>query len=105
MEWQLIYDNDRLQALGVTVNDIREAVSQHYTTDFLGMAETRSADGTAVWMRIMWLSCFLPDLGLGLVCSSISAKIFCALVIGYRIFLKNINKLLKILNLFAHLLN
>ena len=41
MEWQLMYDNDRLQALGVTVNDIREAVSQHYTTDFLGMAETQ----------------------------------------------------------------
>lgn len=56
MEWQLMYDNDRLQALGVTVNDIREAVSQHYTTDFLGMAETRSADGTAAWMRIMLMS-------------------------------------------------
>ena len=29
-----------------------------------------------------WLSCFLPALGLGLVCSSISAKILAAEVLG-----------------------
>lgn len=56
MEWQLTYDADRLQALGVTVGDIRQAVSTYCSTDFLGMAETRNAGGTPSWMRIMLVS-------------------------------------------------
>lgn len=56
MEWQLAYDSDQLQALGVTVNDIREAISMHFTTDFLGMAETRGTNDTPSWMRIMLMS-------------------------------------------------
>ena len=56
MEWQLTYDADRLQALGVTVGDIRQAVSTYCSTDFLGMAETRNACGTPSWMRIMLVS-------------------------------------------------
>lgn len=56
MEWQLTYDSDQLQALSVTVNDIREALSMHFTTDFLGMAETRGVNDTPSWMRIMLVS-------------------------------------------------
>ncbi len=56
MEWQLTYDSDRLQALGITVNDIRQAVSMYYSTDFLGMAETQSGNDMPSWMRIMLVS-------------------------------------------------
>jgi len=56
MEWQLTYDNDQLQALGVTLNDIRQAVSMYYSTDFLGMAETESVNDAPSWMRIMLVS-------------------------------------------------
>lgn len=56
MEWQLTYDNDQLQALGITLNDIRQAVSMYYSTDFLGMAETESGNNTPSWMRIMLVS-------------------------------------------------
>jgi multidrug efflux pump subunit AcrB len=53
MEWQLEYDVRRLQALGISVNDIRQAVSLHYTSDYLGMAQTLSGNETQRWMRIM----------------------------------------------------
>lgn len=56
MEWQLTYDSDQLQALGITINDIRQAVSMYYSSDFLGMAETRSADNTPSWIRIILVS-------------------------------------------------
>ena len=56
LEWQLTYDNDQLQALGVTVNDIQQAVSMYYSTDFLGMAETRNENHTPSWMRVMLVS-------------------------------------------------
>lgn len=56
LEWQLTYDSDQLQALGITVNDIRQAVSMYYSTDFLGMAETESGNDTPSWMRIMLVS-------------------------------------------------
>ena len=56
MEWQLTYNNDQLLALGITLNDIRQAVSMYYSTDFLGMAETESRNNTPSWMRIMLVS-------------------------------------------------
>lgn len=56
MEWRLTYDHDQLQALGVSMNDIRDAVSMYYSTDFLGMAETRGNNNTPSWMRVMLLS-------------------------------------------------
>lgn len=56
MEWQLEYDYDQLQSSGINVNDIREAIRMHHTTDFLGMAETRNENNTASWMRIMLVS-------------------------------------------------
>ena len=56
MEWQLEYDNDQLETLGVTVNDLREAVSRYYSTDFLGMAQTELNGADRTWMRIMLVS-------------------------------------------------
>lgn len=56
MEWQLEYDNDQLETLGVTVNDLREAVSRYYATDFLGMAQTELNGADRTWMRIMLVS-------------------------------------------------
>lgn len=43
MEWQLEYDNDVLEGVGVTVNDIKRAIQLHYHTEFLGMGEIQSA--------------------------------------------------------------
>lgn len=56
MEWQLEYDNDQMETLGVTVNDLREAVSRYYSTDFLGMAQTKHTGDNRTWMRIMLVS-------------------------------------------------
>ena len=39
MEWQLTYDINQLQSLGISVKDIQDAISRHYRTDFLGMAK------------------------------------------------------------------
>jgi len=52
MEWQLEYDYPQMESVGVTVSDIRQAISQFYATDFLGMAETRMPGGTPSWIRI-----------------------------------------------------
>ena len=52
MEWQLEYDYLQLESLGVTVADIIQAVSLHYTTDFLGMAETRVEGNAPSWIRV-----------------------------------------------------
>lgn len=56
MEWQLEYDNDQMETLGVSVNDLREAVSRYYSTDFLGMAQTEQNGEDRRWMRIMLVS-------------------------------------------------
>ncbi len=56
MEWQLTYDNDQLKALSITTNDIRNAISTYYSSDFLGMAQTEEADKAPSWMRIMLMS-------------------------------------------------
>src|SRR5690606_4434155 len=52
MEWQLEYDYDQLQSLGVSFNDIRNAIVLYYTTDYLGMAFDRQNEETTTWMRI-----------------------------------------------------
>ena len=48
MEWRLEYDSQQLAALGVTVEDIRTAVSQHYQTDYLGI----QALDNRQWIRL-----------------------------------------------------
>lgn len=52
MEWQLEYDYRTLEAVGVTVNDIRQAVARYYSTDFLGMAEVDSPGEVPSWTRV-----------------------------------------------------
>lgn len=37
MEWKLYYDADRLSVLGLTPSDISKAISEHYSTEFLGI--------------------------------------------------------------------
>ena len=56
MEWQLTYDNDQLQALGVSIYDIRSAISRYYSSEFLGMAQTDETNKTTSWMRIKLMS-------------------------------------------------
>jgi multidrug efflux pump subunit AcrB len=52
MEWQLEYDSRFLQSIGVTPDNIQQAVSSYYSTDFLGMAEKRTPGETQSWMRM-----------------------------------------------------
>ncbi len=52
MEWRLIYDSDQLRALGVTVQDIRAAVSQHYQKEFLGTHNVDDGYGGKRWIRL-----------------------------------------------------
>lgn len=45
MEWQLHYDIDRLSSLGLTPADLRQAIREHYSSEFLGIAPVISGDG------------------------------------------------------------
>ena len=45
MEWQLHYDIDRLSSLGLTPSDLRQAIREHYTSEFLGMAPVIADEG------------------------------------------------------------
>ena len=51
MEWKLHYDIDRLSALGITPADIRNAISEHYKSEFLGIAPI-TRDNCREWLRI-----------------------------------------------------
>ncbi len=53
MEWQLEYDALQLVSLGITVNDIKQAIQLHYHTEFLGMGETEDLNGNRSWMRVI----------------------------------------------------
>lgn len=59
MEWQLTYDVNQLQSLGISVRDIQDAISTHYQTDFLGMVQMdNSSENTssATTLRAMLVS-------------------------------------------------
>ena len=51
MEWKLRYDIDRLDALGITPDDIRQAITEHYHSEFLGIAPI-SGDSDGHRMRL-----------------------------------------------------
>lgn len=53
MEWQLSYDSRQLQAYEISIKDIQEALARHYSTDFLGMVETKNNKGNSSWIRLM----------------------------------------------------
>lgn len=48
MEWRLRYDVDRMAAIGLTPDDLRQAVSNHYASEFVGLAD----DGSGQWLRV-----------------------------------------------------
>lgn len=51
MEWRLEYNNRQLDALGVTVDDIRKAISRHYSKEFLGIANYD--ENGKEWIRLV----------------------------------------------------
>ena len=64
MEWKLRYDIDRLTSLGITPNDIRDAVGRHYSSEFLGVAPVvneGASGGNEEWMRLLMKSTGSPD--------------------------------------------
>lgn len=50
MEWKLIYDNDRLSAAGISVDDIGQAIAECYGKEFLGICRT---DKDGEWIRVV----------------------------------------------------
>lgn len=53
MEWRLVYDNNQLQRLGISVDDIEKAIQAYYDNEFLGICQT-DADGE--WIRLVYAS-------------------------------------------------
>ncbi len=53
MEWQLKYDGKQLQHLGITIQDISNAVQRHHQKDFLGIHNVEDHKGGAQWMRLV----------------------------------------------------
>ena len=49
MEWKLYYDIDQLTALGITPAAIRNAINQHFNSEFLGVASAGFGDD---WLLI-----------------------------------------------------
>ena len=61
MEWQLEYDYRTLETLGVTVNDIRNAVTNYYSTEYIGMAEVEVPESAHSWTRVTLSSPNMED--------------------------------------------
>ena len=53
MEWRLVYDNAQLQRLGISVDDIEQAIQAYYDNEFLGICQT---DAEGEWIRLMHAS-------------------------------------------------
>ncbi|MDR1336550.1 MAG: efflux RND transporter permease subunit [Tannerella sp.] len=51
MEWRLEYDHRQLTALGVSVDDLLQAIRLHYSREFLGTATRDAAGGE--WIRLV----------------------------------------------------
>lgn len=52
MAWCLEYDSDQLCSLGVSTDEIRQAVSLHYRTEFMGTYDVELATGGKQWIRL-----------------------------------------------------
>ncbi|NDV58514.1 efflux RND transporter permease subunit [Bacteroides sp. 519] len=52
MEWRLEYDSELLRTYGVTIQDIKQAVSRHYHKDFLGTCDMETMNGEKEWIRL-----------------------------------------------------
>lgn len=45
MEWKLSYDTDEIMSLGITPDNIREAISKHLEKQFIGLVPAKGPDG------------------------------------------------------------
>lgn len=52
MEWRLEYDSEQLRNLGISINDISQAVRLHYQKEFLGTSDVEQTDGGKAWIRL-----------------------------------------------------
>lgn len=52
MEWKLEYDCDQLDALGISINEIRQAVERYYHKEFLGTVDVEKGTDGKQWMRL-----------------------------------------------------
>ena len=53
MEWQMEYDNVQLSHLGITLNDIRNAIAGHYDKEFLGLCSIEKGTEGREWIRLI----------------------------------------------------
>ncbi|WP_172917075.1 efflux RND transporter permease subunit [Capnocytophaga canis] len=53
MEWQLQYDNDQLNRMGVSVDEIQRAIQLHYNTQFLGIGEIEDSGNVRKFARVV----------------------------------------------------
>lgn len=61
MEWRLEYDSRQLTQLKISLEDIREAISQYYQKEFLGIALTEGKEDRAEWMRLALIPEYTPN--------------------------------------------
>ena len=53
MEWQLEYDTEQLNRLGVTLSEIQAAIKGHYDKEFLGICVIEKGTEGKEWIRLM----------------------------------------------------
>lgn len=52
MEWQLEYDSDQLVRLGISPEQIRQAILLHYEKEYLGVCSIEKGAGKTEWIRL-----------------------------------------------------
>ncbi|WP_333615984.1 efflux RND transporter permease subunit, partial [Bacteroides pyogenes] len=52
MEWRLEYDSEQLRTLGISTDDIREAVRLHYQKEFMGTYDVEQGAAGKQWIRL-----------------------------------------------------
>ena len=52
MEWRLEYDSEQLHTLGISTDDIRQAVRLHYQKEFLGTYDMEQGSSGRQWIRL-----------------------------------------------------
>lgn len=58
MEWRLEYDNNQLNSLGISIDNIQSAIGQHYNKVFLGTGNVEAGDQEK-WIRLA----LIPEAG------------------------------------------
>ena len=53
MEWQLEYDTEQLNRLGITLSDIQAAINGHYEKEFLGLCSVEKGEDGREWIRLV----------------------------------------------------